>query len=261
MLTKMCKKSGFTLIELLVVIAIISILASILFPVFARAKEAARKVSCINNMKQIGLAIGMYSGDSDSMFPSSVLFNKSSTWNAGDFQAFAMYKGTLPPDPAQTNGFTWTELLYPFMKNSEIIWCPSDPADKSLPTSAVSYYWKAATDCAWYGGPDGLGIAARREGDFDFPADQVIMWEHNGWHWGDTSRGMVNGVTFNVTYIDGHVQSKHVAGSGYTAAEVIPKPLPTSGQGEPAFYNTFTGTGTAGPQPWWDPRAYMDTLP
>ena len=62
------KPRGFTLIELLVVIAIIAILAAILFPVFARAREAARKTSCLSNMKQIGLAAMMYVQDYDETF-------------------------------------------------------------------------------------------------------------------------------------------------------------------------------------------------
>ncbi|MEN3001860.1 MAG: prepilin-type N-terminal cleavage/methylation domain-containing protein, partial [Armatimonadota bacterium] len=62
------RPKGFTLIELLVVIAIIAILAAILFPVFAQARERARKTTCINNMRQIGMAITMYYGDHDEMF-------------------------------------------------------------------------------------------------------------------------------------------------------------------------------------------------
>ncbi|HLJ53881.1 MAG TPA: prepilin-type N-terminal cleavage/methylation domain-containing protein, partial [Chthonomonadaceae bacterium] len=69
---------GFTLIELLVVIAIIAILAAILFPVFARARESARKTSCISNMKQIGLAAKMYINDYDECYPDS-----RDTWNNG----------------------------------------------------------------------------------------------------------------------------------------------------------------------------------
>src|SRR2546421_2908892 len=62
-------KAGFTLIELLVVIAIIAILAAILFPVFARAREAARKTSCISNVRQLGMAMMQYVQDYDESFP------------------------------------------------------------------------------------------------------------------------------------------------------------------------------------------------
>ncbi|MDH7571512.1 MAG: prepilin-type N-terminal cleavage/methylation domain-containing protein, partial [Armatimonadota bacterium] len=63
------KKRGFTLIELLVVIAIIAILAAILFPVFARARENARKSTCLNNMKQVGAGLLMYAQDYDEVLP------------------------------------------------------------------------------------------------------------------------------------------------------------------------------------------------
>jgi prepilin-type N-terminal cleavage/methylation domain-containing protein len=62
---------GFTLIELLVVIAIIAILAAILFPVFAQAREKARAISCISNLKQIGLSLIMYTQDYDEAFPAA----------------------------------------------------------------------------------------------------------------------------------------------------------------------------------------------
>ncbi len=65
------RKNGFTLIELLVVIAIISILAAILFPVFARARENARRASCLSNLKQMGIGIMMYTQDYDEMYPDS----------------------------------------------------------------------------------------------------------------------------------------------------------------------------------------------
>jgi prepilin-type N-terminal cleavage/methylation domain-containing protein/prepilin-type processing-associated H-X9-DG protein len=75
-------RKGFTLIELLVVIAIIAILAAILFPVFAQAREAARKTSCTSNLRQVGIALGMYTQDFDECFPwaASNLSAPTTTW-------------------------------------------------------------------------------------------------------------------------------------------------------------------------------------
>src|SRR5207248_8383643 len=93
------KKSGFTLIELLVVIAIIAILAAILFPVFAQARESARATSCLSNTKQIALGQLMYSQDYDeTIIP----------WCIVD-------RGAYPID-VQLKG-AWTTLIQPYLKN------------------------------------------------------------------------------------------------------------------------------------------------
>lgn len=102
---------GFTLIELLVVIAIISILSAILFPVFARARENARRASCMSNLKQIGLATMMYTQDYDESYP---------------------YALTVIPTDANTPGGTWftniwawQQVLYPYTKSIQVFVCPS----------------------------------------------------------------------------------------------------------------------------------------
>src|ERR1700678_2312447 len=87
-------KHAFTLIELLVVIAIIAILAAILFPVFAQAKAAAKKTSCLSNMKQVGLATMMYANDNDDDCPIAYW------WNPGSYDPL----GFMDPDfSAQSN--------------------------------------------------------------------------------------------------------------------------------------------------------------
>ncbi len=100
------RRMGFTLIELLVVIAIIAILASILFPVFARARENARRASCMSNLKQIGLGIQMYIQDYDERMPLVV----------GD-----------DAGPSSGNPYGWADSLYPYTKSTQILKDPSDP--------------------------------------------------------------------------------------------------------------------------------------
>lgn len=104
--------SGFTLIELLVVIAIIAILAAILFPVFSRAREQARKASCSSNLRQIGLGIMQYSQDYDETLP---LFSLSTT----SYKGFSGY-GTNGDD-----GVRWADSIYPYIKSTQVFDCPS----------------------------------------------------------------------------------------------------------------------------------------
>ena len=99
-------RNAFTLIELLVVIAIIAILAAILFPVFARAREKARQTSCLSNQKQMGTAAQMYVQDYDERFPLSY------------------YVSTNAQGPC---AFTFLAAVEPYVKNRQIYQCPSEP--------------------------------------------------------------------------------------------------------------------------------------
>lgn len=110
----MKSRKGFTLIELLVVIAIIAILAAILFPVFAKAREKARQTACLSNMKQLGLACMQYANDyDDNMVPPYM--QSDTTYNDGSSQR-------------------WPHLLYPYVKAIDIYTCPSSAnPDKFMP--------------------------------------------------------------------------------------------------------------------------------
>ncbi len=108
-------KKAFTLIELLVVIAIIAILAAILFPVFAQARERARSTSCLSNTKQMGLAEMMYTEDYDEVY-------WSCPWPGG---GGGPYAGQIP-NPAVNGTVFWSDLLMPYVKNTGIFSCPSN---------------------------------------------------------------------------------------------------------------------------------------
>ncbi|MFQ3611071.1 MAG: prepilin-type N-terminal cleavage/methylation domain-containing protein [Fimbriimonadales bacterium] len=120
------RRNGFTLIELLVVIAIIAILAAILFPVFAQAREKARQTSCLSNSKQIGLGIQMYLNDWDETFPR----NDDCIAPARiPYQPNAV--GCSGPYGQRVNHYKWQYWIYPYVKNIQIFFCPSRQFDRA----------------------------------------------------------------------------------------------------------------------------------
>jgi len=124
------RAKGFTLIELLVVIAIIAILAAILFPVFAKAREKARQASCASNEKQIGIAILQYIQDNDEQFMSGL----QGVTTANDVTA---PNGEIDVDKAGTG---WSSQIYQFVKSKGVYKCPDDSTDASGVRTPVSYF-------------------------------------------------------------------------------------------------------------------------
>jgi prepilin-type N-terminal cleavage/methylation domain-containing protein/prepilin-type processing-associated H-X9-DG protein len=130
----MHRRKGFTLIELLVVIAIIAILAAILFPVFAQARDKARQTACISNCKQIGTAFMMYNQDYDEQFP-FVTCGDSYTGGCANW-----IPGSLP----------WPLTIQPYIKNFGVYVCPSD-GDKACfsKPGSVNGYDKMLVYAGW----------------------------------------------------------------------------------------------------------------
>lgn len=196
-------KKGFTLIELLVVIAIIAILAAILFPVFAKAREKARQTSCLSNMKQLGVAVLSYVQDYDETLPN--------TWYG---------PGAWP------GAYQWPQAVYPYIKNWQVFLCPSDSgrnivSNNGAAGSSLSY----AFSVAYYSGSGVAGVSASGPANkalaaVQDPAGTVIMTEstggtETGWAniagqpanlttWMGTAARHNDGV--NVNFIDGHAK-------------------------------------------------------
>jgi prepilin-type N-terminal cleavage/methylation domain-containing protein/prepilin-type processing-associated H-X9-DG protein len=214
------RRNAFTLIELLVVIAIIAILAAILFPVFARAREAARATSCRSNLKQIGTAFAMYRQDADETMPYNNYSNNGDTSCLGETTR-TDYRGTV------------CNTLQPYIKNTAIFACPSDVTKNLNTESAVcpagtanmyidsycyNYYFirQPPTDANFPGaGNSDSGVLA--------PADFLVMCDsQNRWadgssqFWGrdplqfaagNFTYGARHSGKLNMLFYDGHVKT------------------------------------------------------
>lgn len=201
---KVCERmrKGFTLIELLVVIAIIAILASILFPVFSRAREKARQSSCLSNMKQLQLAALGYADDYDEMLPTNVHdINGSGVQDAGDM--------------------TWRSMIFPYVKNTQVFQCPSNKITSNPFTGGMDHgqgsgygqnvvHWAGGSPTPPYG---------RDLGGCEDAASVIFLFESDGSESigntnGDDAHGWVPTANWakrhndgsNVSFVDGHVK-------------------------------------------------------
>ena len=147
------KPKGFTLIELLVVIAIIAILAAILFPVFQKVRENARRTSCLSNEKQLGLGFTQYVQDSNERFPCATAANHTVTPTA--------------TNAGYPNG--WANMIYPYVKSTGVYSCPDDSAANPRVSYSMNYY-------IWNRG-DGNADKGQKISRVTAPAATVLLYE------------------------------------------------------------------------------------
>jgi prepilin-type N-terminal cleavage/methylation domain-containing protein/prepilin-type processing-associated H-X9-DG protein len=219
------EKRAFTLIELLVVIAIIAILAAILFPVFAQARERARMSACLSNMRQIGSSLMMYAQDYDETLP------------------YIRFHG-VGACPKGAQCYVWKNAIRPYLKNLDVLGCPSNPYSHTVPGLPGTEPSKLGTNAeGWELEPEqrmpisyGMNSCAAtwipaddksnkpgpptRLGQLVRPADTIMIAENQNlpyadilinWLW---QQGRCNGIfahsskVANFIFYDGHVKSK-----------------------------------------------------
>ena len=206
-------KRGFTLIELLVVIAIIAILAAILFPVFARAREKARMAACASNLKQIGVALLMYTDDYDGMMP-------------------VHHQDSIIADFAEPNApYNWIACVHPYVKNWAILHCPSASEAQApwAPTqnSAASYRANGVLlSGGWRPGGRSLAVVPNpseiilchemSETTNGAGARPFLRWAGFYQHWirPGTYYDYVHNEGANLLFCDGHVKWRNRSGIG-----------------------------------------------
>jgi prepilin-type N-terminal cleavage/methylation domain-containing protein/prepilin-type processing-associated H-X9-DG protein len=255
------KARGFTLIELLVVIAIIAILAAILFPVFAKAREKARAISCTSNLKQIGLATLMYEEDNDErMFPYNGDCN-------ADGSVCQYYDGTAK---VSTSGGSTTYtldptsgLLQPYIKNNQLQICPDAISNRQSYPPCLGYGINAAfyipLNDFGFSGYASAGDLPIADSKINEPANTILLADAATYNY--NPKYLANSDTLfpsffaataagrhtnfsNSLFMDGHVKAMHVTldsgdptNNSYNIGNIEPQKSLSS---NPDYYLMFT---------------------
>jgi len=211
---------GFTLIELLVVIAIISILAAILFPVFARARENARRASCMSNLKQIGLAMMMYVQDYDEHYAPSVIgtFRDTSTYTTGAACAGLPCAQYYASDGINTGKYmSWMDVLHPYTKSVQIYQCPSQTLDLA-PSYGYSAYINGWTFSGYNYQPITMAAVPR--------PSEVVMFMDDHYYYSNYAYVYANyggwkgyGLYVGASYVGDVRFAPHMEGANFTFAD------------------------------------------
>jgi len=204
---KNVNRKGFTLIELLVVIAIIAILAAILFPVFAKAREKARQTNCLSNLKQIGNGFMMYVQDYDECYPCV----DQSTWPGYMLQ---QYCGEGASDGGNWyKNYTYVSQLQPYIKNLQLFKCPSDSGTNvnNVAGSTFTSYWYRVWFGGWNLGQAWGSTSPLAEASIGFPSSLIMSYEYHRFHdnrWHEPSSKL------NVIFADCHAKTVSVGNVG-----------------------------------------------
>ncbi len=220
------RSAGFTLIELLVVIAIIAILAAILFPVFARVRENARRASCASNLKQIGMAFQQYTADFNERMPRPTY-------------------GPPPLDSDATTRYKWMDAIFPYIKSEAVFNCPSDSDNAVYKFRTAAQYGSYGINGAYWDGSDSVkppvdvklsrllvpsatilaGDARKNLWEVSWTNKAVVQFHDDEPRWlgDDANKSFVERhlETTNFLYCDGHVKAQKLAAVAQQNAQGI----------------------------------------